>query len=207
MPIVVWVGPAGAWAASAGTFITLSADVAAMAEGTSIGDAHPVGINDGSTGNGEPSPQAEKTVNFLAQWAREIADVYYAPTQGILTGGGVIALVIGSVTLFNFQGLEQVAFSLDAWVIALTLGLISSLFGVIVIKGVFSQRQQPALGARQLVGSTGHVTRPPAAERDGLATVEDEYWRIRSPESLSEGDEIRVTDAASGRLVVRRVDP
>jgi membrane-bound serine protease (ClpP class) len=42
VPIIVWVAPAGGFAASAGTFITLSANIALMAPGTSIGAASPV---------------------------------------------------------------------------------------------------------------------------------------------------------------------
>jgi membrane-bound serine protease (ClpP class) len=43
LPVIVWVGPPGAKAASAGTFITLSANLAYMAAGTNIGAASPVG--------------------------------------------------------------------------------------------------------------------------------------------------------------------
>jgi membrane-bound serine protease (ClpP class) len=50
VPIIVWVAPAGGFAASAGTFITLSANIALMAPGTSIGAASPVG------GQGEDIP-------------------------------------------------------------------------------------------------------------------------------------------------------
>jgi membrane-bound serine protease (ClpP class) len=42
VPVIVWVAPAGGFAASAGTFITLSANIALMAPGTSIGAASPI---------------------------------------------------------------------------------------------------------------------------------------------------------------------
>ena len=44
VPTIVYVTPRGAWAASAGMFITIAANVAAMTPGSSIGAAHPVGI-------------------------------------------------------------------------------------------------------------------------------------------------------------------
>ncbi|HKY88875.1 MAG TPA: nodulation protein NfeD [Candidatus Limnocylindrales bacterium] len=50
LPVIVWVAPAGGFAASAGTFITLAGHVALMAPGTSIGAASPVG------GGGEDIP-------------------------------------------------------------------------------------------------------------------------------------------------------
>jgi len=42
VPIIVWVAPAGGFAASAGTFITLASNIALMAPGTSIGAASPI---------------------------------------------------------------------------------------------------------------------------------------------------------------------
>ena len=48
IPIIVYVSPAGAHAGSAGVFITLAADIAAMAPGTNIGAAHPVTLQGGS---------------------------------------------------------------------------------------------------------------------------------------------------------------
>ncbi len=70
VPVVVYVTPQGAWAASAGTFITLSAHIAAMTPGTTIGAAHPV-----SAGGQEiPADEMKKIVEFSAKWIKTIAD-------------------------------------------------------------------------------------------------------------------------------------
>ncbi len=69
IPVVVWVGPSGAGAASAGVLVTIAAHVAAMAPGTNIGAAHPVlagGKDIGKT-------MSEKVVNDMASYARGIA--------------------------------------------------------------------------------------------------------------------------------------
>jgi membrane-bound serine protease (ClpP class) len=69
VPVVVYVTPRGSWAASAGTFITISAHIAAMAPGTSIGAAHPV-----STGEEMPEDVSKKVTEYSAAWIRSIAE-------------------------------------------------------------------------------------------------------------------------------------
>ena len=52
IPIIVYVGPSGSRAGSAGVFITLAAHIAIMDNGTNIGAAHPVGVGGSSPDSG-----------------------------------------------------------------------------------------------------------------------------------------------------------
>jgi membrane-bound serine protease (ClpP class) len=74
VPTVVYVAPSGASAGSAGVFITLAADVAAMAPNTSIGAAHPVEI--GTTGSVEKTDDVmkQKLENYASSFIETIAD-------------------------------------------------------------------------------------------------------------------------------------
>ncbi len=71
VPVIVYVWPQGAWAASAGTFITMSGNIAAMAPSTNIGAAHPVS----STGGDITGTEGTKVENNAASYARAIADL------------------------------------------------------------------------------------------------------------------------------------
>jgi len=69
VPVIVYVSPPGARAASAGVFITLAAHIAAMAPGTNIGAAHPV-----SVGGKMDKEMADKVTNDAAAYIRSLAD-------------------------------------------------------------------------------------------------------------------------------------
>lgn len=71
LPVIVFVYPSGARAASAGVIITQAAHVAAMAPGTNIGAAHPVAIGIG--GGAMDKTMAKKVENDAAAYARSIA--------------------------------------------------------------------------------------------------------------------------------------
>ncbi len=70
IPVVVYVSPSGARAASAGVMITMAADVAAMAPGTNIGAAHPVA----SGGKEIGEVMSEKVTNDMVAYVRSIAE-------------------------------------------------------------------------------------------------------------------------------------
>ena len=69
VPIIVYVAPRGARAGSAGTFITLAAHVAAMAPGSSIGAASPVGVE----GADLPETMKAKATNLLVAEIKNLA--------------------------------------------------------------------------------------------------------------------------------------
>jgi len=90
---VVWVTPRGRWAYSAGTFILLASNVAAMDDGTIIGAA-------------QPRPPDEKVIEAMAGWIREIAEVRRRPpgiaenfVRNNLTLGSENALALGVIDL------------------------------------------------------------------------------------------------------------
>jgi membrane-bound serine protease (ClpP class) len=70
IPVVVYVSPSGARAASAGVMITMAADIAAMAPGTNIGAAHPVGAG----GKEIEKTMSEKVTNDMVAHVKSIAE-------------------------------------------------------------------------------------------------------------------------------------
>lgn len=69
VPVTVYVAPSGARAASAGVMITMAADIAAMAPGTNIGAAHPVGVG----GKKIDKTMSDKIVNDMVAHAKSVA--------------------------------------------------------------------------------------------------------------------------------------
>ncbi|MEZ4655158.1 MAG: nodulation protein NfeD [Candidatus Eisenbacteria bacterium] len=112
VPVVVYVGPSGARAASAGLYITMAAPVAAMAPGTNIGAATPVGL-----GGGAASPDStmeKKVVNDAVAYVRSLAERHGRNAewgeQAVRDGASVSAeraLELGVIDLIadNFQDL------------------------------------------------------------------------------------------------------
>ncbi|MCL5882900.1 MAG: nodulation protein NfeD [Actinobacteria bacterium] len=69
LPVVTWVAPTGSRAASAGTFIVMASDAAAMASGTNLGAAHPVAIGADLT-----TDEGIKVTNDAAAYIRALAE-------------------------------------------------------------------------------------------------------------------------------------
>jgi membrane-bound serine protease (ClpP class) len=70
VPVVLYVYPPGSRAASAGVFLTMAADVAAMAPQTNIGSSTPIAVGGGEI----PEDLRKKVVNDAAAYIRELAE-------------------------------------------------------------------------------------------------------------------------------------
>lgn len=74
VPVIVYVYPNGAWAASAGALITMAADVAAMSPVTNIGASTPVNIGPGGESGKTDDTLKRKQINYTSEYAKSIAE-------------------------------------------------------------------------------------------------------------------------------------
>jgi len=125
----------------------------------------------------------------------------FLPSFGVLGIGGVVALVIGSLLLFDSP--DQ-ALYVDRGLIAgtaVTLGLTSLGLGWLVVR---AQRRQPAVGAEGMIGEVGQVRRADAGGTKVKVFVHGEYWDADTAEPLNVGDAVEVTAVEGLRIRVRR---
>ena len=112
-----------------------------------------------------------------------IFDVY-APTHGVLTVGGVISFLIGSLMLFN-RADPLFRLSLN-YIIPATL-VTAAFFVFVVGKGLGAQLLPVRAGAETMVGQTV-TTLTPIDSRGGRIFIEGEYWNAVSDTPIDKGE-------------------
>src|SRR5438067_1626762 len=116
-----------------------------------------------------------------------IFDVY-TPTHGVLTVGGVIAFLIGSLMLFDrADPLFRLSLS---FIIPATL-VTAAFFIFVVGKGVRAQLLPVKVGKETLIGKTV-TTLTPIDSRGGWIFVEGEYWNAVKVSPIEKGEEAEV---------------
>ena len=130
-----------------------------------------------------------------------IAEVF-TTTFGILTIGGIVSLVMGSVILFG-GGSELFRLEVDWWVVAIVAVMIAAVFILVVGAVIRSQRRRPVTGKEGLVGSTARVESE--LNPTGMVFLQGERWTARTDgDRIERGEEVVVTKVDGLRLLVSR---
>jgi len=112
----------------------------------------------------------------------------YTPTHGVLTVGGIIAFLVGSLMLFD-RADPLFRLSLN-FIIPATL--VTAAFFVFVIgKGLRAQLLPVKVGKESLIGRTVTALTP-IDSRDGRIFVEGEYWNAVSDAPIAKGEEAEI---------------
>lgn len=118
---------------------------------------------------------------------------------GMLTVGGVIAMVLGSILLFD----SPEPYLRVSWqVIAVTVAAVSAFSIFAVTMAVRAHRRKPTTGGEGLVGETGRALSD--VNPEGRVFIHGEYWGAWSDEPLAEGDRVTVVAVDGMRVKVKK---
>ncbi|MGH7307580.1 MAG: NfeD family protein [Candidatus Rokuibacteriota bacterium] len=123
-------------------------------------------------------------------------------SHGILGVGGVIALLLGSLMLFEAP---EVGFRVSWWVLLPTVAATAGTFLIVIAAGVRALGRRPLLGAAGLIGQVGSARSRLAPE--GQVTVQGEIWRaVADGGPIDEGVPVRIVDVQGLTLRVVKAD-
>jgi membrane-bound serine protease (ClpP class) len=120
---------------------------------------------------------------------------------GLLTIGGVVSLIFGSMMLVDSSAPElQLSLSFVLPVIAGFVGI-----AVLLVRlGVKAQRLPPATGSPAMIGQSGRVLSEISPDAAGTVSTHGEIWQAISSESIAVGTPVRVTGVNGLTLTVRK---
>uniref|UniRef100_A0A7C6EJK2 Nodulation protein NfeD n=1 Tax=candidate division WOR-3 bacterium TaxID=2052148 RepID=A0A7C6EJK2_UNCW3 len=125
----------------------------------------------------------------------------YVTSHGLLSVGGVISLVIGSLILF---GSDQ-PFLRVSWEVIMVVVIIIVIFvGLLIFLGIKAQFRKPSAGKEGLVGERG-IARTDIDDKGGTAFVHGEWWNAVSEKPIKRGAKIRVIDSEGMILKVEEI--
>lgn len=121
---------------------------------------------------------------------------------GALGAGGIVALILGALTLFEQPSFPTPALAVSWSVLLPLVVMLVVAFSLIARLVVAAQRSKPVTGSEGLMGEIG------TAETDLVGTgkvfLHGEYWTARSPENVAKGERVRVTAVRGLVLTVER---
>jgi len=125
------------------------------------------------------------------------------PGFGLLLGGGIVSLVIGSLILFKG---DSTIFRIDPWLIAVVTIILAGFFGFILERVIRSHRRQAKTGREELMGKTAVVRT--ALEPEGSVFFKGELWSARTDgDTIEPGEEVNIAGMDGLVLHVKRKKP
>ncbi|MGQ0736853.1 MAG: NfeD family protein [Acidobacteriota bacterium] len=122
-------------------------------------------------------------------------------SYGLLTAGGVVSLIFGSLILIDSPVPElQLSWS---FVVPVVLGFAA--IGIFLVRlGLAAQLRTPVTGDEGMVGEAGEALTPIDPGRGGRVSTHGEIWHATASEAIPQGARVRVTAVEGMQLVVRR---
>ncbi|WP_456442377.1 NfeD family protein, partial [Caldithrix abyssi] len=120
------------------------------------------------------------------------------PSYGLLTIGGIISLIMGSVMLFE----SPLPFLRVSWQVITFVVTLSVLFFVFAIgMAIRTHRKKPTTGDAGLIGEIGEVYKP--LNPEGTIKVHGEYWKAVSDAPCKKGQKVEVVEFNRNTLVLK----
>jgi membrane-bound serine protease (ClpP class) len=124
-------------------------------------------------------------------------------SHGLLTIGGVISLIFGSIMLINADSALEVI-KISWQVIVVTVLLTVAFFVFAIGFGIKAQRRKPTTGIEGITGEIGETITELSPE--GQVKVHGEIWNAESSDgsAISKGTRVKVTDVINLKLIVSK---
>lgn len=131
-----------------------------------------------------------------------VAEIKVA-SHGVLSVGGAIALIAGSLLLFSGKG-DAAGYRVDLAIIVPGLAMALAIVGLLTWKTVQLRRTPARTGLSAMVGESARIVRGFGLETGGTVQARGEYWNAVGSPGLEAGETVRIARIADGVLYVER---
>ena len=121
-------------------------------------------------------------------------------SHGMLTVGGVVSLVLGSLLLFDSP---EPALRLSFQVLVPAIIVASGFFIVVIWLAVKAQMRKHFSGAEAMIGSEAEVMKD--IDKEGEVFVMGEYWKAKSDQPIPKGSKVRIIKIEGLKLLVEEI--
>lgn len=130
-----------------------------------------------------------------------VLEVILVIPYGLLTIGGIISLVLGSLMLFDYPH-PDLRLSLS---VVLPAVIITALFFIITLKLAYTAyKRKPITGTEGLKGEEG-IAQTDITPEGGMAIVHGEYWKAYSGELIQKNEMVVVEEIKGLKLKVKKL--